>query len=1129
MASPALGIQESTTSEGQKKDMTNEFEDEEDDNTNSVTAQLDINAINAIILQVLTSFPNTNLGTTEISGGLVVDDITVDDILFSSDGQVIDISDIRLDISNLKTSVGYFSSIITEISTNLFILDSSTVKIDIFNDLSSSHYSLYNRVNDLSINFSNLENKINDISFIFDNFELSNNRILVKLSMDISNLLITSNDFSFSYLETLDNSDNFVLSLKQLNELLGTYNFATTQDLSSITVDISSSFEYVNEINQTFYEIMTQQPHKFRKSTTNSTQRTTSEIIINWTFDHLIADHSNNSVYKAQLSYPESNNIKLAQLPYIDKIQIDISGKFYDGTQSEWLNLSTLIIPSDICYNTNNYKTSTIAKPGNANYTNNDVNNLLNNNNYFNLRVYGVNNAINYPSIEERALIYEFLRFEGARPPSAPSIMSDIANGLSEIIITFYVTNTEKDISNSSAKIEFLDISYSLNESLRSSYLTFDSSDYNVQNTDEDYTNNLIEQNEQFSDNITDLFSGSNYNYQARVRNNLNDLSFSEYSTISLSNYTLLPSSGQNTNIDFSVDNTIKRYITNSDFDDNEVIYINLSDSNNKIEFENYNLQKFEVTNPTASVNDNYGYGKFLDSMGQNTALATINVYVDDVSKQTIIYDNSFTRSNVINNYSRSYFVDNTLSIGDAIQNQTKKKGFRLKGSLNLNHITDSASIIDKIGLPRSSPYKLTFEYLRHSDVNGVNSTIDHNIYIDDFSGIPVINNIDNSNVVTQLAYNMGIPSVKTFNLKMERNYNAINSQYNYFIRNKKISKINPINNTSANGEKTIILNNKADIASNGSYYYNYNDFDSATGNYYNNLNYNNISLLTNNYNLTWTEIVYNLYSNYSTDGNNFDISHVTNHFCDYNSFNKTNNKINNSKLNLTSVNLYEIDNINELGNNIANLTISNYTNHNNLVKDSTLLYINDKFQSNSTNIYPDLNSYNYNGINLNNIYNAGNISYDLSGISTGINGYKFIVFKINKSSSQDYTFNNIEYSRINYDGKSYISIKSMLNGLFDNNTINKIFNINDNDAIGFVKVTLDGTNAVRVGNLKKDFIPVGGDWLQYSSTPVSYNNTFLKAYGSQVENTNNGDIGIFINPTAVNDDLTLFIGLKNN
>ena len=61
--------------------------------------------------------------------------------------------------------------------------------------------------------------------------------------MDISNLLISSNDFSYSYLQTLDNSDNFVLSLKQLNELLGTYNFATIQDLSSRTIDfdISSS------------------------------------------------------------------------------------------------------------------------------------------------------------------------------------------------------------------------------------------------------------------------------------------------------------------------------------------------------------------------------------------------------------------------------------------------------------------------------------------------------------------------------------------------------------------------------------------------------------------------------------------------------------------------------------------------------------------------------------------------------------------------------------------------------------------------------------------------------------------------------------------------------------------------
>ena len=74
----------------------------------------------------------------------------MDEIFFSSDGTIIDISDIRLDISNLKTNVSYFSSVITEISTNLLLLDNSTVKLDIFNDLSASHYSLETIVNDLS-------------------------------------------------------------------------------------------------------------------------------------------------------------------------------------------------------------------------------------------------------------------------------------------------------------------------------------------------------------------------------------------------------------------------------------------------------------------------------------------------------------------------------------------------------------------------------------------------------------------------------------------------------------------------------------------------------------------------------------------------------------------------------------------------------------------------------------------------------------------------------------------------------------------------------------------------------------------------------------------------------------------
>ena len=154
MASTTLANQDSTISIKQKLSISIEVELETtiEGGAGLSTAQLEalVNSSNAnldissIILQVLGGFNNASLGSTEVSGGLIADDITVNELLFSSDGQIIDISDIRLDISNLKTSVSYFSSIITEISTNLFILDSSTVKIDIFNDLSSSHYGLYN-------------------------------------------------------------------------------------------------------------------------------------------------------------------------------------------------------------------------------------------------------------------------------------------------------------------------------------------------------------------------------------------------------------------------------------------------------------------------------------------------------------------------------------------------------------------------------------------------------------------------------------------------------------------------------------------------------------------------------------------------------------------------------------------------------------------------------------------------------------------------------------------------------------------------------------------------------------------------------------------------------------------------
>ena len=129
-------------------------------------------------------------------------------------------------------------------------------------------------------------------------------------------------------------------------------------------------------------------------------------------------------------------------------------------------------------------------------------------------------------------------------------------------------------------------------------------------------------------------------------------------------------------------------------------------------------------------------------------------------------------------------------------------------------------------------------------------------------------------------------------------------------------------------------------------------------------------------------------------------------------------------------------------------------------------MYIDGLFQGNSSINYPNISSYSYNPVNITNNYSSGNISYDLSGNNTGANnnGYKFIVFKITKNPNNaatngSYIFNNNVYNVLtNNDGYKYLSGKSLLSD-FSVNTLNNLFDRNNNDAIGFVKVSLASNN----------------------------------------------------------------------
>lgn len=1103
-----------------------------------------------IISQVLNYYRNAFFGKTDISGNLTIsgdavisnnidsqsittNTITIDDgLIFLNEES----DTLRETIGVIETTIVNMNLTISEISANMYRLDASNVKIDIFSDLSGKFYDLSNNFYLLNDNFTDLsgrlnalENKINDISFIFENFELSNNRILVKISMDISNLLITSNDFSYSYLETLDNSDNMVISLKQLNELLGTYNFSTVDNSSGIVVDISSSREYVNDISQTFYEIMTQQPHKFN-SDGMATYANSSDILLEWNYDNIIARHDN-SVFNAKLA--NSGNTKLAQLPYIDRLQIDICGSFDGITSSDWYDLSTINIPTDTSYNIDFYKQIIIVKPDNQDTS---INQLLNNEYEFTIRVYGINNAYDYPSIENRSIIYEFLRFEIAKPPSEPIHNGEITtNNQREIVVTYFVNFTELNISNSSALIKQLDISYNFYDTLRSTYYNNDL-DYSDKLDTETFTN-LYEKDTDFQGKIRNgLLCGSRYQYRARVKNNLNDLSFSEYSILHLSDYTLLPtSSNYVTSVDMQISGN-REFISNRDFTNQNKIYINLA-TNDSISMSNSVVQEIEITNPDATTSGTQmkGYGKFIDNSNE---LVSISVSIDDVLKQKVIYDGDFSpTADALNQYHNSNIFNFIGVLGNNINDMygssSVNKGFRLVGDFNLNNITNS-DIVSSIGNASPSSYSLKYEYIRHVDVDNThNSTITHDIYIDNLSNNPTINSLDISCLTTSVFYNMGIPSVKDFMFKFLRHYNDINSTNLFIPGNKIIAKIGSIANTSASQNKNITLANNADINGSGVYQYNFNQLESEVNSYYNSINYRT-SILSTNYKLSWNETVYNLYNR---NGNVYnDISFITNHYCDYNSFNLTNNKISSNKLNLSNVNLYEIDNIGLLGSDLFGLTLTQYTNHQTTVKDHTLLYIDGKFRSNSSQTYPNTYDFSYNGTGLNiTDFSAGLISYDLNGQNTGSsnNGYKIIAFRILKStnpqSPESYTFNNQNYDRISYDGKFYLSFKSMFQNFFTSTVLDNIFDETDDTAVAFCSVTLsDGLNSKRIGNFKQEYNPLGGDWITNGGINTSYNGTLNYEYGSKVEN-DNGDKGIYINPNSVNDDLTIYIGLKNN
>jgi hypothetical protein len=233
------------------------------------------------------------------------------------------------------------------------------------------------------------------------------------------------------------------------------------------------------------------------------------------------------------------------------------------------------------------------------------------------------------------------------------------------------------------------------------------------------------------------------------------------------------------------------------------------------------------------------------------------------------------------------------------------------------------------------------------------------------------------------------------------------------------------------------------------------------------------------------------------------------------------------SKLSLVDIHELATTTIAKLNDDLGGLVIDAYNTHTVVPKNWTLLYYNGVFNVSG---YPNVPGYEWNSLAGDYTYNAGSLGLSLSGTeeTTGTR-YKWIAFKLNKISSSQYRMNNNYYNLKDTGGIKYLSVTDMLSnsGLFTSSSILNIFNSNNTDVIGFSRVTktINGSNIPYIGNFKIDFSPTGGNWTLNGSAQTGYAGSVSQSNGARV--FSGTEYGFYLSPASVNDDLTVFVGIK--
>ena len=924
-----------------------------------------------------------------------------------------------------------------------------------------------------------------------------------------------------------------VNSLSVINGKLELSIIDTTTNEVTSNLKVGSNFVNRRE-DKSFFDTITQQPSVFTKDTsvyTDGSSNTTKDLTVYWHYDDIIAfmtDTSYQAFYNNDTTY---NRI----IPHINNLYVDIS---YSTVTNGWANYKTIPINSD--YNVSQYKSMTITRKENAPSGNSSLSTLMFQDDIvnFDVRVYGENLGYNYPSVEERALIYEGVTFKPPSPPGIFNFNNSNINNYQQLTLSYNYTEPEQGNPNSTAVLEQSQTKYAENDTLASSSYALNSTVNTDIETDESITGG-----NNFTMVLNGLRAGTQYDFLTRIKNDLNaNYTVSDNSwnlvgtTVSFdevngpTTYTTLPSSGgySSTYVPQLTYNTTTNVTTPTSINAS-ITYINVSDNQTVVPGKT-SIQSFEVSNSGATTGSTSGFGKYIDDINN---LVQVKAYINSDLKQTISYQGftptestkSGTTTRTVSSTGVNYFDSNEQ--GDIHANDSQQQGFRLYGKFKLITIPNN-SVETGVGIPSSIPYSLKLEFLRDIANSGGSAltATSSDIYVDELPNNPSISQKTETAIVTSVVWTMGIPSVQKYKIDCTRTYANVNSQYKFIRGDRKLSSVTNVSNSSntsnSNGftNGTIYIDNTA-ITATGEYVYDDSQFSTANNNTLHNLHYTG-SRDGNDTLVTLSETIYSLKS--SGVSNNMSVA--VNHHFDKESYTGMGTSLS-SKLTLVDIHELAGATIDKLNDDLGGLAIDEYNSHTTIPKDWTLLYYNGVFKASN---YPSVPGYEWNGLAGNYTYNAGLSGLSTSGTeeTTGTR-YKWIAFKLNKLSSSQYQMNNQYYNLKDTGGIKYLSVTDMLSnsGLFTSSTINNLFNSSNNDIIGFCRVTktINGSNLPYIGNLKIDFSPTGGNWTLNGSAQTGYAGSVSQSNGARV--FSGTEYGFYLSPASVNDDLTMFVGIK--